>query len=69
MRESLIDAGRQAESGHVIRDQEFERDGRLYYDEKYFQQLRSERPVTVYTKKGAARVWQKLKASARNEAS
>lgn len=47
---------------------EFERAGRLYYDEKHFEQLRSERPVTVYTKKGAVRSWQKIKASARNEA-
>jgi phage terminase large subunit GpA-like protein len=47
---------------------EFERDDRLHYDEKYFKQLRSERPITVYTKKGSTRSWQKIKKSARNEA-
>jgi phage terminase large subunit GpA-like protein len=54
--------------GYCHFPQEFERDGRRYYDEKYFEQLRSERPVTVYLKRGTARVWQKLKPSARNEA-
>lgn len=58
----------EAGPGYCHFPQEFERDGRLYYGEKHFEQLRSERPVTVYTKKGAARAWHKLKPSARNEA-
>lgn len=54
--------------GYCHFPQEFEHAGRVYYGEKHFEQLRSERPVTVYTKKGAVRVWQKVKPSARNEA-
>jgi phage terminase large subunit GpA-like protein len=37
-------------------------------DENYFKQLRSERPVTRYERGKAYRRWEKIKASARNEA-
>lgn len=47
---------------------EFERDGRIYYGEDYFKQLRSEHAVMKRTKRGTARVWEKIKASWRNEA-
>lgn len=43
---------------------EHERDGRVYYDVKYFEQLRSERPVT----RAGVRRWEKIRAGARNEA-
>lgn len=47
---------------------EFERDGRTYYGADYFKQLRSEHAVMKRTKRGTARVWEKIKASWRNEA-
>lgn len=47
---------------------EFERDGRIYYGEDYFKQLRSEHAVMKRTRRGTARVWEKIKASWRNEA-
>lgn len=37
-------------------------------DENYFKQLRSERPVTRYTRGVGVRKWEKIKPSARNEA-
>jgi phage terminase large subunit GpA-like protein len=47
---------------------EFERDGQTYYGESYFKQLRAEHAVMKRTKRGTARVWEKIKASWRNEA-
>jgi phage terminase large subunit GpA-like protein len=47
---------------------EFERDGRTFYGADYFKQLRSEHAVIKRTKRGTARVWEKIKASWRNEA-
>lgn len=47
---------------------EFERDGFTYYDTKYFEQLKSERAVVKRTRRGTERVWEKIKASWRNEA-
>jgi phage terminase large subunit GpA-like protein len=47
---------------------EFQRDGRTYYGEDYFKQLRSERPVVKHTRQGTVRVWEKIKPGARNEA-
>lgn len=50
--------------GYCHFPREHERDGRACYDEKYFSQLRSERPVT----RGGVRRWEKVRAGARNEA-
>lgn len=47
---------------------EFERDGRAYYGADYFKQLRAEHAVQKRTKRGTARVWEKIKPGARNEA-
>ncbi len=47
---------------------EFEREGVPYYGAEYFKQLRSEHAVTKRTKRGSARVWEKLKPHMRNEA-
>jgi terminase, large subunit len=47
---------------------EFERDGRTYYGADYFKQLRAEHAVTKRTKRGTARVWEKIKPHWRNEA-
>lgn len=47
---------------------EFERDGHTYYDADYFKQLRSEHAVMKRTKRGTARVWEKIRPHWRNEA-
>ena len=47
---------------------EFERDGRTYYGEGYFKQLRSEHAVMKRTRRGTARVWEKIRPHWRNEA-
>jgi phage terminase large subunit GpA-like protein len=48
--------------------EEFERDGHIYYGADYFKQLRAEHAVMKRTKRGTARVWEKIKAHYRNEA-
>jgi phage terminase large subunit GpA-like protein len=48
--------------------EEFERDGRIYYGADYFKQLRAEHAVIKRTKRGTARVWEKIKPHYRNEA-
>lgn len=47
---------------------EFERAGRTYYGTDYFKQLRAEHAVMKRTKRGTARVWEKIKPHWRNEA-
>jgi phage terminase large subunit GpA-like protein len=47
---------------------EFERDGRIYFGEDYFKQLRAEHAVIKRTKRGTVRAWEKIKAHWRNEA-
>jgi phage terminase large subunit GpA-like protein len=47
---------------------EFEREGRTYYGADYFKQLRAEHAVQKRTKRGTARVWEKIKPHWRNEA-
>ncbi|HEY0545308.1 MAG TPA: phage terminase large subunit family protein [Pyrinomonadaceae bacterium] len=47
---------------------EFERDGFVYYGEKYFKQLRSEHPVVRHERSKSVRRWEKLRPGVRNEA-
>jgi phage terminase large subunit GpA-like protein len=54
--------------GYCHFPQEFERDGRVYYGADYFKQLRAEHAVVKRTKRGTARVWEKIKPHWRNEA-
>lgn len=49
---------------HFPSEREDPETGRAYYDAAYFKQLLSERPVV----RGGVRSWQKIRASARNEA-
>lgn len=48
--------------------EEFERDGIVYYGERYFKQLRSETSVTIHPRNGTTRRWEKIKKGLRNEA-
>jgi len=46
----------------------YERDGRVYYGEGYYKQLRAEHAVIKRTKRGTVRAWEKIKPYYRNEA-